>query len=193
MAQSRRTDGRSPGCSATFAPSRRRRARRQWLMRKRSRPSASCDATTAYRCGGSAGSLGDSSRRFAPASRFTVAAQQGPHGTISVGQSISGAALSALMRGKRAGPSHQGRGDTIARMLEDLEALRGKLTELHARVRMLREENQQLRAQVSSAQVELDVLRGRVSGAVRRVDELLARLPSTDAGTGEPERASSLP
>lgn len=79
-------------------------------------------------------------------------------------------------------------GDTIARMLEDLEALRGKLTELNARVRMLREENQLLRVQVSDAQVELDALRSRVSGAVQRVDELLARLPEADAQPAEPAR-----
>lgn len=87
-----------------------------------------------------------------------------------------------------AGPARAMCGDTIARMLEDLEALRGKLTELNARVRMLREENQLLRVQVSDAQVELDALRSRVSGAVQRVDELLARLPEADAQPAEPAR-----
>jgi hypothetical protein len=150
-------------------------------MRKRPRRSALFGATTAYRCGGSAGSLGDVSLRLAPASRFTVAVQQGPHGTISARQSISGIASAALMPGNRACPWRKRHGATIARMLDDLEALRGKLTELSARVRMLREENQQLRTQVSSAQVELDALRGRVSGAVQRVDELLSRLPAASA------------
>jgi predicted nuclease with TOPRIM domain len=84
-------------------------------------------------------------------------------------------------------PARSKCGDTIARMLDDLEALRGKLTELNARVRMLREENQHLRAQVSDAQVELDALRGRVSGAVQRVDELLARLPA-EPHPAEPAR-----
>lgn len=107
-----------------------------------------------------------------------MAVQQGPHGTIGAWQSISAVAPLALTHGNRFRPERRGCGDTIARMLEDLEALRGKLTELNARVRMLREENQQLRAQVASAQVELDTLRGRVSGAVQRVDELLARLPA---------------
>jgi hypothetical protein len=133
------------------------------------------------------------SARQAPASRFTVAAQQGPHGTISAKQSISGVARIALMHGNRAYPARARRGDTIARMLDDLEALRGKLTELHARVRMLREENQQLRAQMNSAQVELDALRGRVSGAVRRVDDLLARLPAADAAADETVRSSAAP
>lgn len=129
------------------------------------------------------------SSRHAPASRFTVAAQQGPHGTISGRQSISGVAPAALMHGKqRRSGARAICGDTITRMLEDLEALRGKLTELNARVRMLREENQQLRVQVSDAQVELDALRSRVSGAVQRVDELLARLPEADAQPAEPAR-----
>jgi cell division protein ZapA len=66
-------------------------------------------------------------------------------------------------------------------MLDDLEALRSKLTELNARVRNLREENQQLRTQLSSAQTELESARGRVSVAVSRVDELLARLPSVES------------
>lgn len=122
-----------------------------------------------------------------------MAAQQGLHGTISACQSISGVAQIALTHGNRACPARAGRGDTIARMLEDLEALRGKLTELHARVRMLREENQQLRAQMNSAQVELDALRGRVSGAVRRVDDLLARLPAGDASADETVRSSATP
>jgi len=120
-----------------------------------------------------------------------VAAQQGPHGTISARQSISGVALIALTHGNRAHPARARRGDTIARMLDDLEALRGKLTELHARVRMLREENQQLRAQMNGAQVELDALRGRVSGAVRRVDDLLARLPAGEAAADETVRSTS--
>jgi uncharacterized coiled-coil DUF342 family protein len=122
-----------------------------------------------------------------------VAAQQGPHGTISAKQSISGVAQVALMHGNRKRPAHARRGDTIARMLDDLEALRAKLTELHARVRMLREENQQLRAQMNGAQVELDALRGRVSGAVRRVDDLLARLPAGEAAADETARSSAAP
>jgi uncharacterized coiled-coil DUF342 family protein len=98
-----------------------------------------------------------------------------------------------LTHGKRAHPTRARRGDTIARMLDDLEALRVKLTELHARVRMLREENQQLRAQMNGAQVELDALRGRVSGAVRRVDDLLARLPAGEDTAHEAARSSTTP
>jgi hypothetical protein len=157
-------------------------------MRKRPRRSALFGATTAYRCGGSAGSLGDSFIRLAPASRFTVAVQQGPHGTTSAGQSISGLAGGALTQCNRALPMRQDAGATIARMLEDLEALRGKLTELNARVRNLREENQQLRTQLGSARIELDALRGRVSGAVQRVDELLSRLPAEKPAAAEAER-----
>ena len=116
-----------------------------------------------------------------------MAIQQGPHGTISAGQSISGHPRAALTCAKRAAPARAGPGATIARMLEDLEALRGKLTELSARVRNMREENQQLRAQLGAAQVELDALRSRVSGAVQRVDELLARLPAGETAATEPE------
>jgi chromosome segregation ATPase len=76
-------------------------------------------------------------------------------------------------------------------MLEDLEALRGKLVELNARVRNLREENLQLRSQLGSAQVELDALRNRVSGAVQRVDELLARLPQPPVPAAEPSPPAS--
>jgi uncharacterized coiled-coil DUF342 family protein len=62
-------------------------------------------------------------------------------------------------------------------MLEELDSLAGKLTELNARVRLLREENLQLRAQVTQANGELDALRGKVAGAMQRIDALLERLP----------------
>jgi uncharacterized coiled-coil DUF342 family protein len=70
-------------------------------------------------------------------------------------------------------------------MLEELDALAGKLTELNARVRQLREENLQLRAQVTQANAELDALRSKVAGAMERIDALLERLPEV-AGTGTP-------
>lgn len=115
-----------------------------------------------------------------------MAVQQGPHGTIDARQSSS----TQPGLGPRAAAARaralQTLGATIARMLEDLEALRAKLTELHARVRMLREENMRLRAQAGAAQIELDALRRRCAGAVQRVDELLARLPEAQAE----ERAS---
>jgi chromosome segregation ATPase len=85
-----------------------------------------------------------------------------------------------LTGAKRSNAIRRQAGATIARMLDDLEALRSKLTELNARVRNLREENQQLRSQLSSAQTELESARGRVSVAVSRVDELLARLPAVE-------------
>ncbi len=157
----------------------------QWLSAKAVAPFCEVGATTAYRCGGSAGSLGDSLHRLAPASRFTVAVQQGLHDTISAKQSNSAPIASALPQAKVVRPIARDPGDTIARMLEDLEALRAKLTELNARVRHLREENQQLRMQLAGSQGELNALRQRVGGALDRVDSLLAALPGAPAADAD--------
>ena len=62
-------------------------------------------------------------------------------------------------------------------MLEELDALAAKLTELSGRVRALREENQHLRAQVAAAQAELENMNARVDQASERIDALLAHLP----------------
>ena len=62
-------------------------------------------------------------------------------------------------------------------MLEDLDALTAKMTELCGRVRSLREENLRLRTQIATANVELDAMRGRVATAMGRIDGLLSRLP----------------
>jgi chromosome segregation ATPase len=62
-------------------------------------------------------------------------------------------------------------------MLEELDALGAKLTELTARVRSLREENLLLRTQLASAQADGEALRGKVAGAMQRIDALLERLP----------------
>ncbi len=63
-------------------------------------------------------------------------------------------------------------------MLDDLEALAGKLTELSARVRHLRAENQQLRSQLATAGNELEAMRQRVAHAMARIDALLSQLPA---------------
>jgi cell division protein ZapB len=90
-----------------------------------------------------------------------------------------------LMRGEsssgfRPRPSSQ-RGDTIVGMLEELDALAAKLTELSGRVRALREENQQLRAQLAAAQAEFENVNTRVDEATERIDALLERLPADTA------------
>ncbi len=69
-------------------------------------------------------------------------------------------------------------------MLEELDSLAAKLTELNSRVRLLREENLQLRAQVTQANAELDAMRDKVTGAMERIDALLQRLPEPVTGTG---------
>jgi uncharacterized protein (TIGR02449 family) len=66
-------------------------------------------------------------------------------------------------------------------MLEELDALTAKLTELAERVRVLREENQRLRVQATSAASELSTLRERVTAATSRIDALLARLPRDES------------
>ena len=66
-------------------------------------------------------------------------------------------------------------------MLEDLDALAAKMTELSGRMRALREENQSLRTQLATANVDLDALRARVAGAMARIDALLARLPVAES------------
>jgi uncharacterized protein (TIGR02449 family) len=68
-------------------------------------------------------------------------------------------------------------GDTIPRMLDDLDTLARKVTELAHMAQSLRTENQQLRAQLAAASAELDSLRGRVEQATRRLDAMLERLP----------------
>jgi len=77
-------------------------------------------------------------------------------------------------------------GATIAAMLEDLDTLARKVTELAAMAQSLRTENQQLRAQLAAASAELDTLRGRVEQATQRLDAMLERLPATTpiANTG---------
>ncbi|HEU0199391.1 MAG TPA: hypothetical protein VFR86_03060 [Burkholderiaceae bacterium] len=69
-------------------------------------------------------------------------------------------------------------------MLEELDALTAKLTELSGHVRLLREENQQLRAQLASAHVQLDELRARVEVATQRLDALIEKLPADSAAPG---------
>lgn len=66
---------------------------------------------------------------------------------------------------------------TIAAMLDELETLTAKLTELSGRVRQLREENQALRTQFAAAQADLDRMNARVVQATERIDALLERLP----------------
>jgi chromosome segregation ATPase len=76
-------------------------------------------------------------------------------------------------------------------MLEDLDALGAKMTELAGRMRALREENQALRTQLATANVELDALRGRVAGAMERIDALLARLPPPTGAVQSTSNAGS--
>jgi uncharacterized protein (TIGR02449 family) len=63
-------------------------------------------------------------------------------------------------------------------MLEDLDTLARKVTELAQMAQGLRTENQQLRAQLVAASAELDTLRGRVEQATERLDAMLERLPA---------------
>ncbi|MGB2816730.1 MAG: DUF904 domain-containing protein [Burkholderiaceae bacterium] len=62
-------------------------------------------------------------------------------------------------------------------MLDDLDTLGHKVTELARMAQSLRTENQQLRAQLAAASSELETLRGRVEQATQRLDAMLARLP----------------
>jgi outer membrane murein-binding lipoprotein Lpp len=66
-------------------------------------------------------------------------------------------------------------------MLDELETLAAKLTELSGRVRQLREENQMLRTQVAAAQSDLHRMNARVAQATERIDALLERLPEEAA------------
>lgn len=66
----------------------------------------------------------------------------------------------------------------MPRMLEDLESLSGKLTELAARVRLLQEENLRLRAQAVADRSRIEELHRRVDTAGARIDALIERLPS---------------
>jgi hypothetical protein len=68
-------------------------------------------------------------------------------------------------------------------MLEDLDALATKLTELGGRVRLLRDENQQLRTDLAAAQGRLDNMQARVDQAMQRIDTLLERLPDDAEAT----------
>jgi uncharacterized coiled-coil DUF342 family protein len=63
-------------------------------------------------------------------------------------------------------------------MLEEVDSLAAKLTELSAHVRALRDENQQLRNRLANANAELDGLRERVGTALARIDALIERLPA---------------
>ena len=80
----------------------------------------------------------------------------------------------------QAKPGETGCGDTISRMIEDLEALHAKLAELRSRVMHLREENQQLRQHLATSQSEASGLQARMGTALQRIDALLAQLPATD-------------
>ncbi len=71
-------------------------------------------------------------------------------------------------------------------MLEELESLAAKLTELAGRVRLLQDENQQLRAQVASNKAELEALHQRVNTAGARIDALLERLPAAPTPSTSP-------
>jgi septal ring factor EnvC (AmiA/AmiB activator) len=73
---------------------------------------------------------------------------------------------------------------TMVRMLEELDALDGKMRELAAHVRQLREENQQLRRQLADSQSELATLNDRVAAATRRLDTLIEELPGEMRGNG---------
>jgi hypothetical protein len=66
-------------------------------------------------------------------------------------------------------------------MLDELQTLGGKLTELAGLVRALREENHSLRQQLATAKAELAETRGRVDSATRRIDALVERL-AADTG-----------
>ena len=73
---------------------------------------------------------------------------------------------------------------TMVRMLEELDALDGKMRELASHVRQLREENQQLRRQLAASQSELATLNDRVAAATRRLDTLIEELPGEMRGNG---------
>lgn len=75
-------------------------------------------------------------------------------------------------------------GATMARMLEELDALDAKMRELSAHVRQLREENQSLRRQLAESQAELATLNERVTAATRRLDTLIDELPGELRGNG---------
>ena len=72
--------------------------------------------------------------------------------------------------------------DTIARMLEELDALTEKVREVGAQLHALRDENQRLRTQLANANVELDAMKARVAGAMQRIDSLLDQLPLETRG-----------
>jgi uncharacterized protein (TIGR02449 family) len=63
-------------------------------------------------------------------------------------------------------------------MLDDLDTLARKVTELAQMAQSLRTENQQLRAQLAAASADLETLRGRVEQATLRLDAMLERLPA---------------
>jgi cell division protein ZapB len=64
-------------------------------------------------------------------------------------------------------------------MLEDLDTLALKVSELAQLAQALRTENQQLRAQLAAASTELETLRNRVDQATERLEAVLDRLPPT--------------
>lgn len=64
-------------------------------------------------------------------------------------------------------------------MLEELDSLAAKLSELSGHVRLLQSENQQLRTQVVTSKSEIEILQKRVDAAGARIDALLERLPIT--------------
>jgi septal ring factor EnvC (AmiA/AmiB activator) len=78
-------------------------------------------------------------------------------------------------------------------MLEQLDALTGKLTELSARVKMLRSENVELRAQLAASVAELASVRQRTTAATQRLDALIADLPPADALIEPAPRAHAAP
>jgi uncharacterized protein (TIGR02449 family) len=63
-------------------------------------------------------------------------------------------------------------------MIEDLDALSGKLAELNLRIGQMRDENRRLRTELAQAVAERDALRARVAQATGKIDALLARLPA---------------
>jgi hypothetical protein len=111
-----------------------------------------------------------------PVSRFT-----GGHapGTINAGQSIAG--MAAVDRAVRVMACRSRCYDS--RMLDDLDQLAGKITELARLVHSLRSENQQLRAQLAAVSAEHESMRGRVEEASRRLDRLMERLPAPAAAS----------
>jgi len=62
-------------------------------------------------------------------------------------------------------------------MLDDLDLLATRLTELTRLLQALRTENQQLRSQLAQAGGQLEAMRTRVDEAGRRLDLLMERLP----------------